>query len=684
MKPRFHGIDVVRLLSFFAIATFHISLIHYFTADIKMAEQSWIIRSAEQFSRVLAFSGFTVLLLTSFMTAYSGYSLKKRIRLYSFLTIGWFVFSALMGASGTLVWDIYPLIITGVLSSMLMEFGSRKLARGLGIIGFIMLWIPFWEFSSFVTLPESVAFVTGIGKCQFNMVEWPILPWIGMVWAGYWIGLEVRERVTTGRWDELAINKKELLLWVGILAVSTLKWGAFYNVNLGYQFACEAYRQPPDTFWAHLIWPIFFARLSIDPTIQRALANNRICQYISGLAISRKFWLAYITNYLLAHIISFLLDVTAVEQTSWNTPTIAFLSLFFLPMTELAVRGILRTWSMAKKIPFPFTVGTSLILILSILILRYHLEPAKYGVKPQDPMSTEKVPVLREHVQILSRAIGPRNMVLHPKNLFLAQKYLEREFTNQGYRVHLQPIQVGAGEITNNVYVEKRAQKDAPWIVFGAHYDSHYNSPGADDNASAVAILLELAKHAKKQHYDRNLMFVAFTNEEEPYFKTDKMGSFRFARWLRDENYNVDYMIALESLGYFTEDDSSQKFPYFLDWYFETTGNFLGVGANLKSKSVADSLIHAFRKASSLPVGSVTLPEFLPAATESDNWAFWQHGFRALMVTDTAYYRNPHYHLSHDIWSTLDYVKLNGVFLGLAAGMDQHRSSTSRGIGITH
>ena len=340
-KTRFHGLDLIRSLSFFAIATFHISLIHYFTREITIANESTIILAADRFSRALSFSGFTILFITSLLTAYSGSTLWSRVRLHSFLSIGWMIFSYTMtGSFFDLIWDIYPLVFSGILSATILEKVAPHLLKYLGLIGFLFLWIPFWEFSDYFAMGSNARAVLGFADCTNQVSEWPVLPWIGLIWFGYAIGQPMRH-AWRGHWQHYHLTRKEGIVWAVFLLAGISQWGSFYNINLGKFFACDAYRQPPLTWWGHFIWVMFAVRLCIEPTVQKFLARPKILQFNSRLAINRKFWMAYLLNYLLAHGLSYLVTESGVEQTEWNVPTIAIIAVGFVPVTEVILRSLL-------------------------------------------------------------------------------------------------------------------------------------------------------------------------------------------------------------------------------------------------------------------------------------------------------------------------------------------------------
>jgi hypothetical protein len=347
-QNRIYGLDAIRLVSFFAIATFHISLIHYFETDIIIANESIIIRIVEQIARALAFSGFTIAFLTSLLTAISSSSNLNRIRLFSFLVFGWFVFSALMNKPDDmfLVWDIYPLLFSGILVATIIDTYMPRLIPALGIIGFCMLWVPFWDLLQLTDPNVSDAWIVfGLASCDVGSIEWPILPWIGLPWFGYAVGYALKGFTSSNSLDKLNLKKKEALFWAVALGASIFGIGGFYNIKLGSSFSCDAYRQPPFIWWAHFSWVLFFIRVSFDARVQAKLGSVKLFRFISNLAISRKFWLAYFLNYLLAFTLSWIVETTEVEKTSIHVPVIATIAVCFVPFTEVVLRITLIIWS---------------------------------------------------------------------------------------------------------------------------------------------------------------------------------------------------------------------------------------------------------------------------------------------------------------------------------------------------
>jgi len=195
------------------------------------------------------------------------------------------------------------------------------------------------------------------------------------------------------------------------------------------------------------------------------------------------------------------------------------------------------------------------------------------------------------------------------------------------------------------------------WVL-GAHYDGAPGTPGADDNASGVAVLLEAARLLKARAPGRPVRFVAFGTEEPPSFATRDMGSWRYARGLKDRGVKVHGLINLEMLGYFNPRPGSQLFPPFLNLLYPDRGEFIGLVSNLASAGLLRSVAAEWRKASALPVEATVLPSAFSVMALSDQLNFWGEGYRAVMVSDTAFFRNPNYHQSADTAEKLDYEKM--------------------------
>ncbi|MGC4073129.1 MAG: M20/M25/M40 family metallo-hydrolase [Nibricoccus sp.] len=234
-----------------------------------------------------------------------------------------------------------------------------------------------------------------------------------------------------------------------------------------------------------------------------------------------------------------------------------------------------------------------------------------------------------------------------------------------GYTVQRQEYPVG-GVVCANLVVERTGTKSpAEVVVIGAHYDSVPQTPGADDNASGVAALLALAEKWSKAAPERTVRFVAFTNEEPIYFQTELMGSRVYAKACKARGDRIAAMLSLETMGYFSDEKGSQKYPFPLSLVYPSRGNFIAVVGNRESKALVKRVRKTFERAKVIPVESASLPGGLQGVGWSDHWSFWQEGYPAVMITDTAPFRNPNYHKPTDTVPTLDYVRLGAAVRGL-------------------
>jgi hypothetical protein len=275
------------------------------------------------------------------------------------------------------------------------------------------------------------------------------------------------------------------------------------------------------------------------------------------------------------------------------------------------------------------------------------------------------VETLRRDVAALC-AIGERNTYL-PENLARAAELIERELSSAGYEVERQTYEVSRDAVrVDNLIVELRGtSRPEEIVVIGAHYDCVPGTVGADDNASGVAALLALARRFAGAKPARTLRFVAFVNEEPPHFQSQDMGSWQYAKRCRDRRENIVAMVSLETIGYYDDRRGSQQYPAPLAALYPDTGNFIGFASNVGSRALLSRCVKAFRAATPFPAESAAMPEAIPGIGWSDQWSFWQFGWSAIMVTDTAPFRNPHYHQSSDRPATLDYERLAHVVDGL-------------------
>ena len=264
---------------------------------------------------------------------------------------------------------------------------------------------------------------------------------------------------------------------------------------------------------------------------------------------------------------------------------------------------------------------------------------------------------LRRDVELLAGAIGAR-AVRVDDSLERAAVWVGGQLEAAGWRVERQVYAVGGADCANLIVERRGTTRLDEVVVVGAHYDTVPTTPGADDNASGVAAMLALARYFAHPSVvvNRTLRFVAFANEEPAYFQTELMGSRVYARACRRRGDNIVAMVSLESIGYFTDERGSQRYPSFLAGLFRSSrGNFVSVVGNRASSDLVEQFADALRRAGSVPIESAALPESIPGIGWSDHWSFWREGYPAIMVTDTATFRNPHYHCPSDRPDTLNY-----------------------------
>ena len=278
---------------------------------------------------------------------------------------------------------------------------------------------------------------------------------------------------------------------------------------------------------------------------------------------------------------------------------------------------------------------------------------------------------LRMAVTKLSREIGVRSYQDHDK-LEKTVRYLSAELSSFGYQAALQPFKF-AGHTYQNVIAElKGTTAPGQVLVVGAHYDTVRTTPGADDNASGVAGLLGLARAFARRPLGRTVRFVAFPLEEPPAYRTKNMGSYHYAAGLKRARENVDGMVCLEMIGFFSDRPGSQHYPIpFMNLRFPKTGNYIAMVGNRRSKKFTMRMAGAFRKATDLTLVTLNAPAIVVGIDFSDHWSFGKFGIPAFMVTDTAFYRNPNYHSPSDLPDTLDYNRMAQVVDGLKAAIEE-------------
>jgi len=267
---------------------------------------------------------------------------------------------------------------------------------------------------------------------------------------------------------------------------------------------------------------------------------------------------------------------------------------------------------------------------------------------------------LHHHVEVLAELIGERNSS-RPTSLDATRTYVRRELEEMGYQVDEQPFATLDRQAINLQVVLPGARANKPTLVIGAHYDTARGTPGADDNASAVAILLEIARELSNHKARRGVRIVFYDCEEPPYFNTGDMGSRFHAVQLKQSGENVLGMICLESLGYFVKEANTiNAVPRWLRWITRIFGQkFVVIVSDPKSIRFGWKFTWRFATSGVFPFIAAALPvRWVPEIALSDHRNYWEQNIPALMITDTALLRNPNYHTADDRIDTLDFKRM--------------------------
>jgi len=303
-----------------------------------------------------------------------------------------------------------------------------------------------------------------------------------------------------------------------------------------------------------------------------------------------------------------------------------------------------------------------LFILLSLLSYACTADNRKASPKKDFPMDRQiLINTLRDHLTLLTRTIGERSIRI-PKNIEASAAYIHEKFEAYGLKAERQTYRYRGSNVSNIVGRMQQPNTPSVHIVIGAHYDSVAGTVGADDNASAVAVMLETAKAvqimARSGKIGTDLTFVAFALEEPPVYGTKYMGSRVFAASATQDGRTIDGMICLEMVGYTCQEPGCQHYPFPMQFFgYPNDGTFIGIVGNMKSLQFTRMLKKSFQHNPNLPVETLTVPFngwIMPSVRLSDHASFWSNGYRAVMVTDSAFFRNPNYHLPSDTMETLD------------------------------
>jgi Zn-dependent M28 family amino/carboxypeptidase len=272
---------------------------------------------------------------------------------------------------------------------------------------------------------------------------------------------------------------------------------------------------------------------------------------------------------------------------------------------------------------------------------------------------------LKRHIAMI--AAREHNVACH-EELEQVARYIEATLAAMGYAVGRQEFFTDGKPVRNiDAVIEPAGISDPEVIVVGAHYDSVRGSPGANDNASGTAAVLELARMLRDLDgkSGKRLRFVLFVNEEPPYFGTEAMGSLNYARALARRRERVVAMYSLETIGFYSSAPGSQAYPAPFGLIFPDRGDFVAFVGLLRSRPLLRETVRSFRSHAAFPTIGGVAPGFVPGIAWSDHWAFAAQGFQAVMITDTAPFRYPHYHRASDTPDKVDSESLARVVKGI-------------------
>jgi hypothetical protein len=308
-----------------------------------------------------------------------------------------------------------------------------------------------------------------------------------------------------------------------------------------------------------------------------------------------------------------------------------------------------------------FFLRIFLIAIIFFLLIACSIVSAEQYKYPDLDINSNN---LKSHVEFLTN-IRPYVNYLNIQSMDKAAAYIKDNFEEYGLETKEQRFEVHGKEYKNiigTINIENPIR-----IIVGAHYDVCGDQPGADDNASAIAGLLEVARITKQYASELNYRvdFVAYALEEPPFFGTEDMGSYLHAKGLHERGINIRGMICLEMIGYFTEEEDTQEYPVSLmKLFYPKTGNFIGIVGNFSSSSLVKE-IKKHMKVASINVESLKAPSWIVGVDFSDHRNYWKFDYEAVMITDTSFYRNPNYHKISDTMDTLNFEKMGEVVRGI-------------------
>ncbi len=310
---------------------------------------------------------------------------------------------------------------------------------------------------------------------------------------------------------------------------------------------------------------------------------------------------------------------------------------------------------------------TIILLVLMSSLFAFTSMPGSSFNGTLPPLTLEErqtAELLHKHVYTLAEDIGSRT-IWNPPSMQITVSYLEKVLTSLGYPVKYQ--QYTAYDISAvNLEVEITGTvQPSEIVVIGAHYDTVSHCPGANDNGSGVAALLELARLLARSKPERTIRLVAFANEEAPFYFSKDMGSRRYAQRSKNRQEAIIAMLSLETIGYYSDTPGSQQYPFPFSAFYPDTANFIAFVGNIRSRHLVRQTIASFRDHARFPSEALAAPSFVTGIGWSDHWSFWKEGYPAIMVTDTAFFRYHAYHTPEDTPEKLNYDRMAQVVTAL-------------------
>jgi hypothetical protein len=319
-----------------------------------------------------------------------------------------------------------------------------------------------------------------------------------------------------------------------------------------------------------------------------------------------------------------------------------------------------------------------ILLVLVVLIIAFLLFSYWYMMKCEgfwkgEPLEKQMKAELGEIKKSMEadieylQSLGPRNSENEKnyKQLRQCEEWIRQRWESQGYVVKKHTFSIKGKEYSNLEIEIKGRTVPSEIIIISAQYDTLPDSPGANNNGSGMAILFQLSSLLKKHTPDRTIRLLNFVNEEDPFFGTEMMGSFQYAKRCRQRGEEIQVMLSLDALGIYKDEPGSQKLPFPFSLFYPDRGNFLAFIGNLGSRKYMVEATRSFKKGSSFPIEAGVVPEWVEAADWSDHRSFWQFGYPGIMVTDTGGFRSIYHTTKEDTLEKLDFGAMSRIVIGV-------------------